>query len=981
MEVVSPHPPADPFASTAKAQESFRIGPAPTWVTPKSIPWRATGKPQTHALLLLSDTQRRPAEGLRYERDVRRLLTKEAVQHLSQVELQWDPETEILTLHEVALWREGVSRSFCERSRVLLRQREGSLESQILHGRMSAILLLDDVRPGDCIEVVHSIQTTQQLSGERFDFLFLLDRWNPTANWSISVHLPPDTPCQVQAPHHPQVYPAGDHLVREWSGTQPENQEPEPLTPSWHSALPFGQCSGYATWNEIARLVCRAWDSLATDTPELRSLAQEIAGPHETLETKAQALVRWVQDDVRYLGLEMGLGRTLPSAPTEVAARRYGDCKDKSLLLVALLRCVGIHAAPVLVHSALRQEVASLLPALSAFDHVIAVLWLDGTPLFMDGTLSSQGGSLRNRCLPPFGKGLILAEDTEALTDILTPTLERSSLRYTEDIHPHPKAGVSRVDWHLEAVGSEADWLRARIQQLGPEAFAKNEAQAAQEFLPDAQSLGSCTVADHLDENRILVTGSFAFGSWGAPVQQGIRLFRWQPLWIRAFLSGAPVTVATRRHPLLLRHPGLFHQRVRIHYPAHVETRGFSKRVESAWFRAMTTVSRVSSTVVEFAFSYQSLREAVSPTDYPEYARVFREFVENQLGVQLPLRYSASEPTPLSGAPDPEALRTPARDRDAGQPLELLASANADTWFARFVPKTPWHTRLWISLTSALTGPGSLRRKVVLTLVLLSFIKGFLASPASRTPASAEATPRAEAPLPPLTPLQIAERAFDSGNLPRAEQLTQAMLQSQPDNPQAIRLLLYVLMGTQRRSDAVALTERFLEKHPQDASLWQALCDAYRGLRRFDRAQEALEKALALEPANPVFQASAIFLLIDQNLVLEALRRARALEATHPKHPAALKALGAAAFAALDPSVLDVLRQLHATEPSVQNTLLLARALDRFGDPSELPALLEPLSQTHPRLREVWALLEITYQKLGQPEKQREASAKLLQLP
>jgi transglutaminase-like putative cysteine protease len=65
----------------------------------------------------------------------------------------------------------------------------------------------------------------------------------------------------------------------------------------------------------------------------------------KTTEEKINKIINYVQDDIRYMGVESGIGSIKPFAPEEVAKRRYGDCKDKSLLLVSLLKQVGVTKA------------------------------------------------------------------------------------------------------------------------------------------------------------------------------------------------------------------------------------------------------------------------------------------------------------------------------------------------------------------------------------------------------------------------------------------------------------------------------------------------------------------------------------------------------------------------------------------------------------------------------------------------------------
>lgn len=103
----------------------------------------------------------------------------------------------------------------------------------------------------------------------------------------------------------------------------------------------------------------------------------------------ALAATRFVQDQIRYVALETGLSRRRATNPEVVLARRFGDCKDKSVLLATLLRLGGIDAEPALVSTGWRDHLGQALPSAGAFDHVIVHvppgpvagddLWIDAT--------------------------------------------------------------------------------------------------------------------------------------------------------------------------------------------------------------------------------------------------------------------------------------------------------------------------------------------------------------------------------------------------------------------------------------------------------------------------------------------------------------------------------------------------------------------------------------------------------------------------
>ena len=99
-------------------------------------------------------------------------------------------------------------------------------------------------------------------------------------------------------------------------------------------------------------------------------------------------LVARLGADVKYTGIEFGEASIVPRTPAEVLERRYGDCKDKALLLVALLRAAGIPAQVALLDSGFGPDIDPDVPGFGSFDHAIVYvpgarpLWIDATDQF-----------------------------------------------------------------------------------------------------------------------------------------------------------------------------------------------------------------------------------------------------------------------------------------------------------------------------------------------------------------------------------------------------------------------------------------------------------------------------------------------------------------------------------------------------------------------------------------------------------------------
>jgi transglutaminase-like putative cysteine protease len=113
-------------------------------------------------------------------------------------------------------------------------------------------------------------------------------------------------------------------------------------------------------------------------------------------EDRVLAALRFVQDEVRYLGIESGISGFMPAAPNTVFARRFGDCKDKTLLLDTLLTALGVEAHPTLVNTKLRRTIQQLRPA-PVFDHAISQVVAGGRTYWLDATANYERGPLAGR--------------------------------------------------------------------------------------------------------------------------------------------------------------------------------------------------------------------------------------------------------------------------------------------------------------------------------------------------------------------------------------------------------------------------------------------------------------------------------------------------------------------------------------------------------------------------------------------------------
>ena len=90
-----------------------------------------------------------------------------------------------------------------------------------------------------------------------------------------------------------------------------------------------------------------------------------------------RALAAFVQKDIRYVGIELGVGGVQPHEANEVLTHGYGDCKDKVTLLSSMLKEIGVESHYVLINTE-RGSVAAGTPPNMGFDHAIIAIQASG---------------------------------------------------------------------------------------------------------------------------------------------------------------------------------------------------------------------------------------------------------------------------------------------------------------------------------------------------------------------------------------------------------------------------------------------------------------------------------------------------------------------------------------------------------------------------------------------------------------------------
>ena len=443
-------------AGPAMAGDTVVRGPEPAWVSVQTdLP---AGDPASTGGLrmILFDAQYRVESDSQhvYVRTRSKALSAQAIAAMGNVGIAWNPAVQDVVVHHVNIERDGQIIDVLDSQGFETLRREQNLEQATLDGRLTALLQPQGLRVGDVLDVAYTLSTHDPVIGDHaeigvdLNLPMAVDRARLRASW------PTSTPVRLSAWNNWTPLPV--RRAGGYSSVEIVREGAAPVTvpvdaPGRLQRVNLIELSDYRDWAEVAAVIKPLYDEarrLEPDSPLHAEIAR-IKALSDDPAVQAAAALRLVQEDVRYVALLMGAGALTPASADETWRRRFGDCKGKTALLLALLDGLGIAADPAAVSSQMGDGMPERLPMVGAFDHVLVravvaerTYWLDGTGMGVR--------TLADATVPPFHWALpLLAADArlEAL-DVEPLSVPESEFNITVDASagryaPAPVVGAS----------------------------------------------------------------------------------------------------------------------------------------------------------------------------------------------------------------------------------------------------------------------------------------------------------------------------------------------------------------------------------------------------------------------------------------------------------------------------------------------------------------------------------------------------------
>jgi hypothetical protein len=414
----------------ARAADRPIYAPPAAWVNVAEIPPPPSVDGAPAIQVLLDDHQSRldPAGDAYYARQVVKILKPEGLASVKSIGAIWSPDTETVTFHTLSIIRDGkVIDLLADHDAMLVLRRETNLEQASLDGRITASRQIDGLQTGDILDfAITRTHADPVLKGHSFDverlgFSGAIGRYRAVVSWPKG---------------EPVIWKAtagfGDPAVSDKDGRitisldKTEIQAPKaPINaPLRFRRVGQLQTTSFKSWDEISRLMAPLY-AKASDiakTSPIKAEADAIAARTTDPKARAFAALQLVEEKTRYFFIGMGEGGYVPANADDTWARRFGDCKAKTALLLSLLKALNVDAEPVLVNLGAGDGIDELPPSLSAFNHVIVRVTIAGKSYWLDGTRAGDTNPQAMQA-PPHKWGLPVRSAGAGLEQIVEPQI------------------------------------------------------------------------------------------------------------------------------------------------------------------------------------------------------------------------------------------------------------------------------------------------------------------------------------------------------------------------------------------------------------------------------------------------------------------------------------------------------------------------------------------------------------------------------
>jgi transglutaminase-like putative cysteine protease len=509
-------------AVPASAADDVGQGPPAPWVHELAIPKPRPARMrevEDGVYYLLSDTQIRPAHDSEvfFRRNVYLVTDRSGLEEAARLDVDFDPSFEHVVLHRIHVIRHGQVIDRLPDANVRVVERESDLDNGVFDGLKTVHVEIKDVEVGDVVDLEYSWEQRSSFWPGEF-FGDITTEWSvPEEETHYRLLWPADRTLTIRG-RNTKIVPSktreGDDISYEWTNIDAALIPGEDGTPDWYPTWGTVELSSMTSWAQVVNWALPLYAVQGDLPPELAARVDAIAKKYPKPEDRITQAMRIVEDELRYVSIDIGTQSFTPRPPAEVFRSGYGDCKDKSELLVAMLRRLGVEAYVALTDTKNGPALPQMAPAANIYDHAIVEVRLRGRNYWIDPTSAHAGGRFPDIAPVDYGYGLPIVPGQTHL-DRMTPIFPsaptyRTVERYILSGDAQPSLGLTVATTYT---GDQADTMRNSVASKSLAKLESDYLDFYQGLYPGIARDKPLRVVDDREANRLTTYESYSLSA------------------------------------------------------------------------------------------------------------------------------------------------------------------------------------------------------------------------------------------------------------------------------------------------------------------------------------------------------------------------------------------------------------------------------------------------------------------------------------
>lgn len=612
------------FLQHATAQY-YTFEKTPEWVKPVDIPENSLISKYdilSGYYLTLGDYQVNLQENAIYNHEVINVVSYSGITNASQIAVSLDTSYQKLKIHHLYIWRKGKKIDQTSSLSFEMMNDETKLQQGIYTGLLSVYDILTDIRKDDLIDFSYTLVGKNPIFNNEKYLFAPIEAMNPVDLLSLRVLYNKDKDYAYKCVGCDSLVSVSE--INNYKQIEIQNRNVKAVVledniPTWIVPYKYFMISSFKSWADVNKWAQNVF--ALNGKINLDAVFNEIFTGQENTDEKINKIIDYVQDEIRYMGDESGIGSIKPLSPELVVKQRYGDCKDKSLLLVTLLKKIGIEEAyPALVNVDMQHELENFGPSNEVFNHCIVTFNYNGNSYWVDPAVPMQGGDFKDLYVENYGRALIIGMPADTLqlmpqgkTDAYADIVDE----YTINSFTEP----AKLKMTSNRYGFEADNRRLVLEYYSSAKILEMVEKDLKTQFPVVNKTSGLEVSDDMEKNRFSLTYNFEVnGFWQDgdkgtdEITKGLWIFRYEPMMLYDYFTTS--VCEERKFDYEMSYPMNLNYKVIFHLPKDMLISDDYKSYNNEAFVYEEKLEQLSSNSFQIEYKLKIKSSCIKASDY-----------------------------------------------------------------------------------------------------------------------------------------------------------------------------------------------------------------------------------------------------------------------------------------------------------------------------------------------------------------------------